>query len=146
MLDFLDGLSRKMHAELQNVPRLFGPPLPPELTLQEGKGSCRDLAVLFIASCRSLGLEARFVSGYIPAPLGERQHMHAWAEVRIPEIGWYPFDPTHADGVGEDHIPVAAAAAPVDASPIVGAFSSWNGGPARSEMSVELRVQVERNT
>jgi transglutaminase-like putative cysteine protease len=70
--------------------------------------------------------------------------MHAWAEVRIPELGWYPFDPTHSNGVGEEHIPVAAAAAPFDASPIAGGFSAWDGGVVRSEMSVDLRVQVER--
>lgn len=141
-LDFLEGLSREIHRDFRNVPRPSGPPLPPEQTVQDRQGSCRDLAVLFMASCRSLGLEARFVSGYIPAPPGEPQHMHAWSEVLLPEYGWIPFDPTHSEGVGEEHIPVAAAAAPADAAPVTGSYSASSGGFARSEMSVELSVRV----
>jgi transglutaminase-like putative cysteine protease len=136
-LRLLDG---RIRAELRNAPRLTGAPLVAGETLARGGGSCRDLAVLFIAACRSQGLAARFVSGYLPAGPGERQHMHAWAEVLLPGAGWIPFDPSQAMPVGERHVAVAAAAEPGDAAPISGYFS---GPGARSEMDVELTVEVE---
>ena len=109
-----------------------------EVTFREQKGSCRDFAVLFIACCRLQGIAARFVSGYIPAEAGDRQHMHAWAEVYLPGMGWQGYDPTTGGGVGERHIAVAAAADASDAGPVRGFFS----GLADSEMSVELTVEM----
>jgi transglutaminase-like putative cysteine protease len=135
-LAFLEALSLKMHGSLRDVSRLTGAPLDPEITLSQGKGSCRDFAVLFVACCRLQGLAARFVSGYLPAAAGERQHMHAWAEVLLPGAGWFPYDPTRGVIAGEEHIPVAAAAEPYDAAPLTGAYVGTGG----SEMSVEMSV------
>lgn len=142
-LVFLQGLSRVLFERVRNVSRLTGAPHPPELTLREGAGSCRDFAVLFVACCRHQGLAARFVSGYIPAPAGERQHMHAWAEAHLPGHGWTAWDPTQGGPAGESHIRVAAAADAADAAPITGGYRSASGGPEESEMSVELTVEME---
>jgi transglutaminase-like putative cysteine protease len=58
-------------------------------------GACRDSGVLLIALCRSLGIPARFVSGYQENdPDTERQDLHAWCEAWIPGGGWRGFDPT----------------------------------------------------
>jgi transglutaminase-like putative cysteine protease len=58
------------------------PPHPAETTLHNREGSCRDLAVLFCAACRAVGLAARFVSGYErDASLQENGDLHAWAEI-----------------------------------------------------------------
>jgi transglutaminase-like putative cysteine protease len=135
---FLDALSARMHRTLRDVSRLTGEPLDAETTLREGKGSCRDFAVLFVACARHRGFAARFVSGYLPAPPGERQHMHAWAEVLLPGAGWIPYDPTRGGIAGEEHLPVAAAAEPPNAAPLTGGFNGF----ARSEMSVELTVET----
>jgi transglutaminase-like putative cysteine protease len=137
-LVFLDMLSRMIFTRVANVSRLTGAPLDPETTLRDGRGSCRDLAVLFIACCRHQGVAARFVSGYLPAPAGERQHMHAWAEALIPGAGWRAYDPTQGGLAGESHIPVAAAAESDDAAPIAGSFTGFG----RSEMTVELLVET----
>lgn len=137
-LKFLGALSSRMHATLRDVSRLTGAPLDPETTLRDGQGSCRDFAVLFVACCRFQGIAARFVSGYLPAPPGERQHMHAWAEALLPGAGWIPYDPTRGGVAGEEHIPVAAAAEPADAAPLTGGYNGF----ARSEMSVELTVET----
>lgn len=137
-LAFLEALSLKMHRTLRDVSRLTGAPLDPEITLREGKGSCRDFAVLFVACCRLHGIAARFVSGYLPAAPGEKQHMHAWAEVLLPGAGWFPYDATRGVIAGEEHIPVAAAAEPPEAAPLAGGYS----GAARAEMSVELTVTM----
>jgi transglutaminase-like putative cysteine protease len=135
---YLETLNVRLRESLRNVPRLTGAPFAPEVTLQERRGSCRDFAVLFIACCRLQGIAARFVSGYVPAEPGDRQHMHAWAEVYLPGIGWQAYDPTQGAGSSERHIAVAAAAEAGDAGPVVGFYS----GQALSEMSVDLVVDV----
>lgn len=100
----------------------------PTETLSLGGGSCRDYAVFFIALCRTLGLAARFVSGYlhepavsdIPNPLPPA--MHAWAEVYLPGAGWRALDPTRGIFCDEHFVPVAHAALAESVNPIQGNF------------------------
>jgi len=75
-------------------------------------------------AARSLGLAARFVSGYLNAPLadGRRGSTHAWAEVYLPGAGWKGFDPTSGEFAGSQHIAVAVARLPEVVSPVTGAF------------------------
>jgi transglutaminase-like putative cysteine protease len=70
----------------------------PTQTLDRGRGSCRDFAVLFADAVRSLGFGARIVFGYLYNPdqqsLGSSDAgTHAWAEVFVPGAGWITFDP-----------------------------------------------------
>ena len=117
-------------------------------TLERGKGSCRDMAELFVAASRHLGLAARFVSGYLyepPHPEGSAAFnraagsMHAWAEVYLPGAGWKGFDPTN--GVLTDHhfITVAVASRPDWVSPVQGRY--FHDGGASSQMRVQLRIE-----
>jgi transglutaminase-like putative cysteine protease len=142
---FLAALSGRMHGSLRHVSRPTGFPLEPEETLRAGQGACRDFAALLLAGCRFRGIPARFVSGYLPAAPGERQHMHAWVEALLPGPAgasiWRPYDPTRSEGVGPEHIPVAAAGDPAAAAPIEGSFTP-RGGPARSEMTVDVVVET----
>ena len=137
-LTFLNQLNQRLHEQLQTIQRLTGEPLAPEQTLRDGKGSCRDLAVLFVACCRSQGIAARFVSGYFPAHPGDKQHMHAWAEAYLPGAGWRAYDPTQGGEVGDRHVAVAAAAESLMATPIFGFYN----GDARSGMDIELSVDI----
>jgi transglutaminase-like putative cysteine protease len=107
-------------------------------TLTRGVGSCRDFANLFMESARFLGLAARFVSGYLNAPLvdGRSGSTHAWAEVYLPGAGWKGFDPTSGEIAGSRHIAVAVARLPDVVSPVTGAFF----GPAGAELSVGVWV------
>jgi anti-sigma factor RsiW len=112
----------------------------PEITLREGKGTCRDLAVLFCAACRTMGIASRFVSGYErEAALQERADMHAWAEVYLPGGGWRGYDPSQGLAVATSHGAVAAAADPRLAAPISGLYR----GDARSEMQFTISMEVE---
>ncbi|CAA0111516.1 putative protein [Halioglobus japonicus] len=106
-------------------------------TLQGGTGSCRDFAYLFMQAAQSLGLAARFVSGYLHAPyvtgIGST---HAWAEIYLPGAGWLGFDPTIGDIVGADHFPVAVAHLPESVPPVSGTFR----GAAQSTLDVGVWV------
>jgi transglutaminase-like putative cysteine protease len=107
-------------------------------TLSLGSGSCRDFALLFMEAVKCLGLAARFVSGYLNAPLMSSQvgSTHAWAEVYLPGVGWKGFDPTIGDLVGTDHIPVAVSRLAESVPPISGSFA----GSASSKLDVGVWV------
>jgi transglutaminase-like putative cysteine protease len=87
-------------------------------SLKLGAGVCQDYAHVMIALCRSLGIAARYVSGYIP---GEGA-MHAWVEVLSGEQ-WHAFDPTHARPTLPDCVFVACGRDFRDVSPVRGAYS-----------------------
>ncbi|MFA7555437.1 MAG: transglutaminase family protein [Spongiibacteraceae bacterium] len=93
-------------------------------TLSCGTGSCRDFAQLYMDTAKSLGLAARFVSGYLHAPQagGLAGATHAWAEVYLPGAGWKGFDPTIGDMAGTDHIAVAVSRLAESVPPIEGSF------------------------
>ncbi len=95
-----------------------------EETLSCGTGSCRDFAFLFMVAARHLGFGARFVSGYLHAPLATADFgaTHAWAEVYLPAAGWTGFDPMIGEIVGTNHIAVAVARLPETVPPIASSF------------------------
>ena len=111
-------------------------------TLRRGVGSCRDFATLFLEAARSLGLAARFVSGYLNASLadGRSGSTHAWAEVYLPGAGWIGFDPTSGELAGSRHIAVAVARLPDVVSPVVGAFV----GPGNTSSDLSVGVWVSQ--
>ena len=92
-------------------------------TLALRHGACRDVTVLFLAACRSLGIPARFVSGYqarAQTPDG-RRHLHAWAEAHLPE-GWRGYDPTHGVAVTDGHVALCAAPDQAATMPVEGGY------------------------
>lgn len=107
-------------------------------TLTRGVGSCRDFATLFMEAARYLGLAARFVSGYLNAPVayGLSGSTHAWAEIYLPGAGWKGFDPTIGEVVGNKHIAVAVSRLPDTVSPVVGSFF----GPLGADLEVGVWV------
>lgn len=100
----------------------------PTQTLELGRGSCRDFAVLFVEATRSLGFGARIVSGYLYDPdrnkLGSvgSGSTHAWTEVFVPGAGWITFDPTNRSVGGFNLVPVAVARDIRQAMPVSGSF------------------------
>jgi transglutaminase-like putative cysteine protease len=127
----------------------YGTQPPPE-TLQSRSGTCRDFAYLMMEGARSLGLAARFVSGYIYDPgrdaAGDAPAVtgggatHAWAQIYLPGAGWMHFDPTNALESDGELIPVAIVREPAHASPIAG---SWEGS-AGDALGLEVSVTVTR--
>ena len=100
---------------------------PVHRVLKMRKGVCQDFAHLQIACLRSLGLGARYVSGYLltkPAPGREKlvgaDASHAWVAVWAGEAGWIDFDPTNNQIPGSEHITVGWGRDYGDVSPING--------------------------
>jgi len=112
----------------------------PGETLQKNSGSCRDFATLFLEACRCWGLAARFVSGYMQCEATEAggASTHAWIEVYLPGAGWKGFDPTSGILTGSQHVTVAVARNPENATPIAGSFT----GPATAFQSILVDVNV----
>lgn len=114
----------------------------PADTLRHKSGSCRDFAVFMMDAVRSLGLAARFVSGYIFVPdHSETQGggaTHAWLQIYLPGAGWVDFDPTNSI-IGNRHlIRVAVAWNHYQALPLWG---TWNGTPGAFR-GLEVTVHV----
>jgi len=115
----------------------------PTRTLDLGRGSCRDFAVLFVEAARSLGFGARVVSGYnfAPALQGQPGTTHAWAEVFLPGAGWITFDPTNRQLGGFNLIPVAVARNLTQAAPVSGSFV----GGADDLLRLTVAVNINPN-
>jgi transglutaminase-like putative cysteine protease len=137
----LDRMNRAMVDQFTYVKREEPGVRPPNRTLAERSGSCRDYAALFIEACRYLGLASRFVSGYLHAPATEvgNAATHAWAEVYLPGPGWKGFDPTIGEVTGARHIAVAVARHPESVPPVSGSFIGPSG--AAPTLLVDVRVQ-----
>jgi len=141
-LAFLDTLNGYLHTGFERVIRDQGAPQRPEFTLTYRRGACRDLAVLFIAVCRTQGIAARFVSGYQAHadPPGEHRHLHAWPEVYIPGGGWRGYDPTHGRAVADAHVALAACGRAAGTLPVEG---TYYGDPTPSRMDFELNIHTD---
>jgi transglutaminase-like putative cysteine protease len=144
----LSQMTRAIHTDFKYGKRFEKGAQTPLETLALGGGSCRDYAVLMMEAVRSLGLAARFVSGYIYSPRAARRghsgggHTHAWVRVYLPACGWVEFDPTNGIVGNADLIRVAIARDPRQATPLHG---TWAG--LRSDflgMDVEVDVRSER--
>ncbi len=103
-------------------------------------GVCQDFAHVHLGLCRSVGIPARYVSGYFfnnTRRPREIEASHAWIEAYIPGFGWAPFDPTH-DRVADDrYVKLAVGRDYADIRPVNG---TYRGAPTRS-LKVEVNVR-----
>jgi transglutaminase-like putative cysteine protease len=109
--------------------------------LKQRKGVCQDFAHVMLGMCRSIGMPARYVSGYFfnqHRRPGEIEASHAWVEVMIPGFGWCAYDPTHDRAADERYVKVATGRDYADIRPVSG---TYRGAPTR-----DLRVEVIVNT
>lgn len=148
-LDVLTAITRAVRDQFRYETRHEEGTLTPLQTLQRGSGSCRDFAFFMMEAVRSLGLAARFVSGYLydeqllvdGRALVGGGATHAWVQVYLPGAGWLPFDPTNAIVGGHNLIRVATVRDPSQAAPLTGSYL----GPAEAALGIEVEVRVYRD-
>jgi len=138
---FAAALVSRLHDDMSPELREEGEPRSPEETLSLGRGSCRDVAVLFVACCRAVGLAARFVSGYAYDDDTDAQpELHAWGEVYLPGGGWRGFDATDGLAVSQRHVALAAAARATDTAPVSGSFRSHTSATVTLDTALDIRA------
>lgn len=112
---------------------------PAEVVLSR-RGVCQDFAHVMLGMCRSLGIPARYVSGYFFNPTrlpDEIEASHAWVEVYVPGYGWKGFDPTHNRLPDTRYIKVAVGRDYGDIKPVSGTFR----GKGTRELKVEVQIR-----
>ncbi|APZ48146.1 transglutaminase [Polaribacter reichenbachii] len=120
---------------------------PIQEVMEAKKGVCQDFAQLAIACVRSIGLPARYVSGYIetlPPPGKEKlvgtDASHAWFSVFIPDFGWVDFDPTNNQIPKDQHIVISYGRDYYDVPPLKGVI--YGSGKSIMNVSVDIRPAV----
>lgn len=108
------------------------------------KGVCQDIAHVTLGALRSVGIPARYVSGYLQskadAEIGETivGESHAWVEWFTGD--WFGYDPTNMLHIGERHVLIARGRDYRDVSPLRGVY----GGASAS--GVFVKVEITRET
>jgi transglutaminase-like putative cysteine protease len=150
-MDLLVAMTQAIKADFTYEGRAAEGTNTPLETLQSRRGACRDFALLMIEAVRSLGLAARFVSGYLydealvdsPDPVVGGGSTHAWCAVYLPGAGWVEFDPTNGFIAGRNLIRVCVARTPEQAIPVAGSFIGQPNDFIGLDVNVEMTVGVE---
>ena len=144
ILDAVTDLTARIFREFAYDPRATTLATPLREVLAKRRGVCQDFAHLQIGCLRSLGLAARYVSGYLRTspPPGQKRLVgadasHAWVSVYVPGSGWVDLDPTNNLLVNDHHILVAWGRDYDDVSPIKGVIL----GGGRHSMGVSVDVE-----
>jgi len=144
LIDAVNDLMRRIYHDFTYDPEFTTIATPLSEVLEHKRGVCQDFAHLAIACIRSMGLAARYVSGYIetlPPPGKEKlvgtDASHAWFSVFFPETGWLDFDPTNNQMPMDKHITVAWGRDFDDVTPLKGI--AFGGGQHRLSVSVDVR-------
>lgn len=136
------ALMQLIHAQFKYAPAStdVGTRAPEALALR--RGVCQDFAHVMIGACRSLGLAARYVSGYLltqPPPGQPRlvgaDASHAWCELWCPQHGWLALDPTNNVAAGLNHVTLAWGRDYADVAPLRGVI---RGGQAHPQVAVTV--------
>jgi transglutaminase-like putative cysteine protease len=136
-------LTRRIYKDFKYDPKATTVATPLEEVWAKQRGVCQDFAHLGIACLRSLGLPARYVSGYLRTrpPEGKPRLVgadasHAWFSVFCPRTGWIDFDPTNNCLPAEEHITVAYGRDFGDVSPVAGIITG--GGQHDVKVAVDV--------
>ena len=108
--------------------------------LSDRRGVCQDFAHVMLGMCRSIGIPARYVSGYFyNGKTGDEvEASHAWVEVFIPHFGWKGFDPTHDRPTDPRYVKLAIGRDYKDIKPVSGTLRGR--GTDRLEVDVRIRL------
>lgn len=137
------ALMNKIHDELEFDPKATTVSTPVMEVFERRAGVCQDFAHLMLSCLRSLGLAARYVSGYIltkPPPGKPRlvgaDASHAWVSVYCPDLGWVDADPTNRMFPSLEHVTLGWGRDYDDVIPLRGVLL----GGGSHELSIEVTV------
>lgn len=136
----VEAVAQCVHDVLEYAPGTTGVQTSALEVWRARRGVCQDFAHLGIAILRSLGIPARYVSGYLhpggPSGVGVENvgESHAWMEAFTGD--WWGIDPTNLAQVGPGHVVVAQGRDYSDVPPVKGIYA----GTADDDLSVEVRV------
>jgi transglutaminase-like putative cysteine protease len=144
VLELAFALMHQVHAEFEYLPQSTSVTTGALDALSLRHGVCQDFAHVLIGACRSLGLAARYVSGYLltQPPPGQARLVgadasHAWAAVWCPPHGWLAIDPTNDVAVGQDHVTLAWGRDYADVAPLRGVIRGGSGNAPSVAVTVE---------
>jgi transglutaminase-like putative cysteine protease len=136
-------LTRRLYEDFKYDPKATTVATPLEEVWEKRRGVCQDFAHLGLACLRSLGLPARYISGYLRThpPEGQPRLVgadasHAWFSIFCPGAGWVDFDPTNNVQPAGEHITVACGRDFGDVSPVAGILTG--GGEHEVKVSVDV--------
>lgn len=144
VIDAVRGLCHRIFTEFSFDSGFSDVTTPLDAVLQARRGVCQDFAHVACAALRSIGLPARYVSGYIETvpPPGEPKLVgvdasHAWCAVWAGECGWIDFDPTNDQMPPQRHVTVGWGRDYDDVAPVRGVVIGPGGGQTLS-VSVDV--------
>ena len=143
LLEAALDLTARIHKDFRYDAKATTLSTPLHEVLEHRRGVCQDFAHLQIGCLRSIGLAARYVSGYLQtrAPAGRERLVgadasHAWVSVYCPQRGWFDFDPTNDMIPSERHITLAWGRDYEDISPVKGVI--LGGGSHTMSIAVDV--------
>ncbi len=143
LVEAVADLMRRIHVDFTYDPSFTTIATPLSDVLHFRRGVCQDFAHLAIGCLRSMGIAARYVSGYVetlPEPGKQRlvgaDASHAWFAVYVPEAGWLEFDPTNNKQPFDQHISLAWGRDYTDVTPLKGI--AFGGGQHTLSVSVDV--------
>jgi transglutaminase-like putative cysteine protease len=147
VLDALRDLSRRIHRDFVFDAEFSDVATPLVDVLDHRRGVCQDFAHLYIGCARSVGLAARYVSGYLETdpPSGSPKLQgadasHAWCAVYLPSYGWIDIDPTNDQMPPSRHITIGWGRDYGDIAPLRGVLV---GPPASQQIEVAVDVVAQ---
>lgn len=143
IVDAVRDLTSRIHRDFDYDPHATTVSTPIKEAFEKRAGVCQDFAHVAIACLRSIGLSARYVSGYLrtlPPPGKPRligaDASHAWLSVYCGEVGWIDTDPTNDKLMNNDYVTIAYGRDYADVCPIQGVYVG--GGSHTMSVSVDV--------
>lgn len=142
-------VEKLVHEKIQYRPGATSVGVDPAHVWEKGEGVCQDFAHMAVGMLRSVGIAARYVSGYLYArdpsspdeavDEGMVVQTHAWVEAALPDWGWWAFDPTNLAPVGERHIVIGHGRDYDDVTPLRGVYYGDSTHLLAAEVTMSTR-------
>jgi len=145
LLEAVSELSHRIHTGFAYDTESTSIDTPILEALKMKRGVCQDFSHVMIGALRSMGLAARYVSGYLRSGSDHQgaEASHAWVGVFLPDAGWIDFDPTNDVRPGMDHVTLAWGRDYADVTPMKGV--ALGGGNQLVDVEVRVTPIIDSN-